>query len=171
MSEPYVGPDRRKGERRKAGAFHYRKGLAHRTGPDRRQTPAWIGREPGCPNCILARLRIATEDRRQTPADHSEIPPGNTPERIILEWMWERDMGNPDVVGLNTTYMAQARELAARIRQTPEEAPADTCTGDGAQWCPVCGDCECDGMEGDDHYEHNPVCPLHGSHTTHNRHA
>ena len=42
-----------------------------------------------------------------------------------------------------------------------------SCTGLTAVWCPVCGDCTCDRLQGAEPCLDSEYCPLHSAHSPH----
>lgn len=50
-----------------------------------------------------------------------------------------------------------------RMVKTKKDVPPEQCTGLGASWCPIHGDCSCDREESMDSWD----CPLHGLDSTH----
>ncbi len=92
----------------------------------------------------------------------------------------------------NSEYHELAEELAAAKRRiaelegteaasdlqaggrgmTPEEVAARypevmECTGDGASWCPICGNCWCGRRVSDGERVNSASCPLHGEFSDH----
>lgn len=54
------------------------------------------------------------------------------------------------------------------LRALADELESQRCTGVAARWCPVHGDCSCDGDEADpDERYDDPRCPLHATTSSH----